>query len=73
MLTIRQVAKVLVETIYETKSEIIEGHAYARMMGMCDLETFEAAVRAAVGTGLITSEGHVLKGTAELFAIQKGA
>lgn len=72
MLTTRQIATALIETIYETKAEIIEGHAYARMMGNCDLATFEAAVNAAVGTGLIFKQGHVLKGTAELFSI-KGA
>jgi hypothetical protein len=73
MLTAKRIAMALVETIYETKAEIVEGHAYARMMGQCDLATFETAVAMAVGTGLIAKRGHVLRGTEELFAIKVDA
>jgi len=70
----KQVAMAIVATIHETRQEMIEGPAYAAMMGAgVDLVTFQAGVAAAVSTGLIKKNGHVLTGTPELFSIQKGA
>lgn len=69
MMTVKQVALALAETLGETKATMIEGHAYARMMGVCDLETFNAAVQLLVAKKLITVEHHHMKATPELISL----
>lgn len=75
-MTASQIASALAETLAETNAEIIEGHAYARMMGFCDLHTFELAVSGLVRAGLATSTYHVLRATPalmDIYAQTKGA
>lgn len=73
MLTTKQIALAMAEAIAETRQPIIEGHAYARMMGQCDLDTFNRACQALVDSKLVTRAGHVLTGTDDLFNLVRKA
>ena len=68
-LSASHLALALAETLGETGATMIEGHIYARMMGVCDLETFNAAVAALVRERLATVDSHQIKATPELIAI----
>lgn len=73
MLTPKQIAIAIAEAIAETRQPLIEGHAYARLMGQCSLDTFNQACDALVDSKLVTRSGHVLTGTDELFSLIKKA
>jgi hypothetical protein len=71
--TARQLALALAETLAETGQPIIEGHAYARLMGQVDLDTFQAAVHALRAAGLVAVSGHVMTATEELYTAAEKA
>ncbi len=54
-----QVCAALAEAIREVR-EIPSGELYGQILGVCDLETFEGAIRLLVRSSLVTRRGQVL-------------
>jgi len=63
----RRFADILLEAIAGTTGSsmggIPDGHLYAAVMGIVNLDVYQATIRALVGAGLVTNRGHFLAAT----------